>query len=215
MPSAHAAVKDAPRRFAVPPTGGILDSRFGPDRFHGRRPASGPPHLGTARQPDRLQASTRFRHWSLDDLRGFERASFQAGSTGPSRALDSEVVLVRLLPDLATWSAPRRRLPTLSTRVCQDPRPPPCSTYVMEMGRDFSAEVLREQVTINPVRLSDDCLFSAHWSGASVKVAVCDLEQRPMASTRRDWSLANSANEARRLAALTKIVQPQESAPDR
>ena len=47
MPSAHAAVKDAPRRFAVPPTVDILDSRFAAGRMafmaEGRRVA---PRLG-------------------------------------------------------------------------------------------------------------------------------------------------------------------------
>jgi hypothetical protein len=33
MPFAYAAVKDAPRRFAVPPTVGILDSRFAAGRI--------------------------------------------------------------------------------------------------------------------------------------------------------------------------------------
>ena len=33
MPSAHAAVKDAARRYAVPPIVGILDSRFAADKW--------------------------------------------------------------------------------------------------------------------------------------------------------------------------------------
>jgi hypothetical protein len=51
MPSAHAAVKDAPRRFAVPPTVGILDSRFAAGRIafmaKGRRAAPTPRDCAT------------------------------------------------------------------------------------------------------------------------------------------------------------------------
>jgi hypothetical protein len=177
-----------------------------------------PPHLGTARQPDRLQASTRFRHWSLGDLRGFERTSFKLVQLVPAAHQAwhwTRKSCWGLVPDPATSSAPRRQLPTMSTRVCQDPRTPACSTYedaVLTSPPRCSANKSNQPVQLS----SDDYLFQftleccepCRFQGRRLNLERWSCPRRGATSPWRTRRMMHDA-----LRPCTKIVEPQESAP--